>query len=59
MASANAHESTAGESASAGRAEVDEEIEASAVAVVDIIALGAMLPRRYIFEVLPFAGERA
>lgn len=59
VASANAHESTAGERASAGKAaEVaadEEEIEANNV-VAGIIALGAMLPRRMTFEAFSFAG---
>ena len=59
VASANAHESTAGERASAGKAEVDADETEANIVVAGTIALGAMLPRRRTFEALPFADELA
>ena len=57
VASANAHESTAGERACAGEVEADAEIEAMSDVDAGIsTALGAMLPRTKTVEALPLAS---
>ena len=57
VASANAHDSTAGERACAGEVEADAEIEAMSDVDAGIsTALGAMLPRKKTVEALPLAS---